>query len=116
MLKGLFALTIFLTPFLPTEVQARQCGTASWYGPGLFGNLTANGEVFRPGTMTAAHPHLPMGTMLKVTNMDNGRAAVIRINDRGPFVGGRIIDLAHGAARTLGVTSSGLARVCISRL
>jgi rare lipoprotein A len=86
-------------------------GQASWYGPGFYGNRTANGEVFRPGTMTAAHRSLPFGTRVRVTNLNNGRTAVVRINDRGPFHGSRIIDLAHGAAQQLGVTSSGLAQV-----
>ena len=86
-------------------------GQASWYGPGFYGNRTANGEVFRPGTMTAAHRTLPFGTKVKVTNLWNGRTTVVRINDRGPFHGNRVIDLAHGAAHTLGVTASGIAQV-----
>ena len=86
-------------------------GQASWYGPGFYGNRTASGEVFRPGTLTAAHRSLPFGTMVRVTNLWNGRSTVVRINDRGPFHGGRIIDLAHGAARELGVTASGTADV-----
>jgi rare lipoprotein A len=86
-------------------------GQASWYGPGFYGNRTASGEVFRPGTLTAAHRSLPFGTRVRVTNLYNGRSAVVRINDRGPFHGGRIIDLAHGAATELGVTSSGVAQV-----
>jgi rare lipoprotein A len=86
-------------------------GQASWYGPGFYGNRTANGEVFRPGTMTAAHRTLPFGTRVRVTNLNNGRVAVVRINDRGPFHGNRVIDLGHGAARELGVLSSGLASV-----
>lgn len=86
-------------------------GTASWYGPGFYGNRTASGEVFRPGTLTAAHRSLPFGTRVRVTNLNNGRSTVVRINDRGPFHGGRVIDLAHGAAHELGVTSSGVAPV-----
>ncbi|MFO0039591.1 MAG: septal ring lytic transglycosylase RlpA family protein [Synechococcaceae cyanobacterium] len=86
-------------------------GQASWYGPGFYGNRTASGEVFRPGTLTAAHRTLPFGTRVRVTNLWNGRSAVVRINDRGPFHGGRIIDLAHGAASQLGVTASGVAQV-----
>ncbi|MFM7314862.1 MAG: septal ring lytic transglycosylase RlpA family protein, partial [Cyanobium sp.] len=88
-------------------------GQASWYGPGFYGNRTASGEVLRPGTLTAAHPTLAFGTRVRVTNLWNGRTAVVRINDRGPFHGGRIIDLAHGAAQQLGVTSSGTAQVKI---
>lgn len=86
-------------------------GEASWYGPGFYGNLTANGEVYRPGTMTAAHRYLPFGTRVRVTNLNNGRSAVVRINDRGPYVGGRVIDLSEGAASVLGVKSSGVAPV-----
>lgn len=86
-------------------------GQASWYGPGFFGNRTASGEVLRPGTLTAAHRTLPFGTMVRVTNLWNGRSAVVRINDRGPFHGRRVIDLAHGAAQELGLTASGIADV-----
>ena len=91
-------------------------GQASWYGPGFYGGRTASGEVLRPGTLTAAHRYLAFGTKVRVTNLDNGRTAVVRINDRGPFHGGRIIDLAHGAAQELGVTSSGTAQVKIEVL
>lgn len=93
------------------EVISVSQGTASWYGPGFFGNRTANGEVFQPGTFTAAHRTLPFGTRVRVTNLNNGRSTVVRINDRGPFSGGRVIDLAHGAAHELGLVSSGLAPV-----
>jgi len=86
-------------------------GEASWYGPGFYGNRTANGEIYRRGTLTAAHRTLPFGTKVRVTNLWNGRSAVIRINDRGPFVAHRVIDLGHGAASTLGLTSSGIAEV-----
>lgn len=93
------------------QVASTYHGQASWYGPGFYGGRTANGEVFRRGTMTAAHRSLPFGTRVRVTNLWNGRSAVVRINDRGPFHGGRIIDLAHGAAQELGVASSGVASV-----
>ena len=91
-------------------------GQASWYGPGFYGGRTASGEVLRPGTLTAAHRYLAFGTKVRVTNLQNGLTAVVRINDRGPFHGGRIIDLAHGAAQQLGVTSSGTAQVKIEVL
>lgn len=91
--------------------QGVSTGQASWYGPGFYGNRTASGEVFRPGTLTAAHRTLPFGTKVRVTNLWNGRSTVVRINDRGPFHGGRVIDLAHGAAHQLGLTSSGVADV-----
>lgn len=86
-------------------------GVASWYGPGFYGNRTANGEVYRPGTFTVAHRSLPFGTRLRITNLNNGRSAIARVNDRGPYVGGRIVDLGHGIASHLGVTSSGTANV-----
>lgn len=97
----------------PLVASARgiQVGQASWYGPGFFGNRTASGEVLRPGTLTAAHRYLAFGTKVRVTNLQNGISTVVRINDRGPFSGGRIIDLAHGAAQVLGVTASGVADV-----
>ncbi len=97
-------------PVIPSVISTHS-GEASWYGPGFYGNRTANGEVFRPGTMTAAHRTLPFGTRVRVTNLWNGRKAVVRINDRGPFAGDRLIDLAHGAASELGLTSSGIAQV-----
>ena len=93
------------------EVVKVITGEASWYGPGFYGNRTANGEVYQPGTMTAAHRTLPFGTKVRVTNLWNGRSAVIRINDRGPFVYHRVIDLGHGAASDLGLTASGIAQV-----
>ena len=100
-------------PVAPAQglLASASIGQASWYGPGFYGNRTANGEVFRPGMLTAAHRTLRFGTLVRVTNLDNGRSTVVRINDRGPFHGGRIIDLAHGAAQELGVTASGLAQV-----
>lgn len=99
------------TPPQQPRVRSVSQGQASWYGPGLFGNRTASGEVLRPGTLTAAHRHLPFGTQVRVTNMGNGRIAIVRINDRGPFHGHRVIDLAHGAANQLGLVSSGTANV-----
>jgi rare lipoprotein A (peptidoglycan hydrolase) len=86
-------------------------GTASWYGPGFYGNATACGQTYRPGTFTVAHRHLPCGTRVRITNLNNGRSANGTVNDRGPYVGGRIVDLGHGIASYLGVTSSGLADV-----
>ena len=94
-----------------TLVVSTSTGEASWYGPGFFGNRTANGEVFRPGTMTAAHRTLPFGTKVKVTNLRNGKETIVRINDGGPFSGHRVIDIAHGAAQHLGLVSSGIAQV-----
>lgn len=100
----------------PLRLASLGQGEASWYGPGLYGNRTANGEVLRPGTLTAAHRTLPFGTRVRVTNLANGRSTVVRINDRGPFHGGRLIDLAHGAASELGVVASGTAPVRLEQL
>jgi rare lipoprotein A len=93
-----------------------EVGLASWYGPELDGSRTASGEVFRPSEMTAAHPSLPIGTRVRVTNLENGRSVVVRINDRGPFVDGRVLDVSRGAAKALGMTRSGTARVRITPL
>jgi len=86
-------------------------GQASWYGPGFYGSKTASGSIFNANSMTAAHRSLPFGTRVRVTNLNNGRSQIVTIDDRGPFVGGRIIDLSEGAARVLGVKSSGVASV-----
>lgn len=93
--------------------QYTATGMASWYGPGFDGNMSASGEVFNQYAMTAAHPRLPFGTRLLVTNLDNGQSVVVRVNDRGPYAHGRIIDLSKGAADKLGLTSSGVAPVRI---
>jgi rare lipoprotein A len=86
-------------------------GEASWYGPGFDGNYTANGEIFNQYALTAAHRYLPFGTRVRVTNLDNGRSVVVRINDRGPFVGDRVLDLSRGAAQILGTVSTGVSSV-----
>ncbi|WP_018260672.1 septal ring lytic transglycosylase RlpA family protein [Methylobacterium sp. WSM2598] len=91
-----------------------QAGVASWYGPGFHGRRTANGERFDTHALTAAHRFLPFGSRVRVTNNSNGRSVVVRINDRGPYVGGRVIDLSNAAARAIGV--SGVAKVRIARL
>ena len=88
-----------------------ETGLAAWYGPGFDGRPTASGERFDRHGFTAAHRNLPLPSFLKVTNLANGRALVVRVNDRGPFTPGRIIDLAEGAARALGITGKGEARV-----
>jgi rare lipoprotein A len=88
-----------------------QTGLASWYGPDFHGKLTSNKEIYDMYDMTAAHRTLPFGTQVMVTNLENGRAATVRINDRGPFVGDRIIDLSYAAARVLGMVGPGTARV-----
>jgi len=88
-----------------------ETGLASWYGPQFHGRPTSNHEIFNMNDMTAAHPTLPFGTYVNVINLDNGRTAVVRINDRGPFVGGRIIDLSYAAARVLDMIGPGTVRV-----
>ncbi len=88
-----------------------QVGTASWYGEYFQGKETASGEPYNMHDLTAAHPTLPLGTFVKVTNLRNGRSVVLRINDRGPVVDGRIIDVSYNAARVLGFKARGLQRV-----
>lgn len=92
-------------------VRMEISGIASWYGPGFDGNRSASGEIYNQNAMTAAHRSLPFGTQVLVTNMNNGRSAVVRINDRGPFVRGRVIDLSAAAARVLGIMNTGIAPV-----
>ena len=91
-------------------------GRASWYGPGFHGRRTANGEIFNQNALTAAHPSLEFGTKVKVTNLNNGRSVVVRINDRGPYAGGRVIDLSAAAAQSLNMVRSGVARVKVTIL
>ncbi len=90
---------------------SRQIGTASFYGDGFHGHETASGEVFDQEAMTAAHRTLAFGTRVRVTNLENGASVVVTINDRGPYVPGRSIDLSLGAARALGFVEEGTARV-----
>lgn len=99
-----------------TAVASAQCGKASWYGPGFHGRSTASGERFNQSNMTAAHKSLPFGTKLRVTNKRNGKSVVVRINDRGPFVRGRVLDLSKGAASQIGMVRSGSAAVCIVKV
>src|SRR5262249_20451421 len=108
--------TLFRAPQPPPIVNGVQVGIASWYGPGFHGNRTANGEIYDQFELTAAHPSLPLGTRAMVTNLANGRAVEVRINDRGPFVDGRAIDLSYAAARTIGMIGPGTARVRIDVL
>jgi|SRR5882724_6322438 len=91
-------------------------GRASFVGSGHAGQRTASGERYDPGALTAAHPSLPFDTRLKVTNLENSRSVVVRVNDRGPFLRGRIIDLSLAAARALGAVGEGVIRVRIQRI
>ncbi|MCC5619501.1 septal ring lytic transglycosylase RlpA family protein [Nostoc sp. CHAB 5836] len=108
-------------PKLPQQIAARAVratlrGIASYYGYDFSGNRTASGQRFNPEGMTAAHRSLPFGTQVRVTNTRNGRSVVLRINDRGPFIRGRVIDVSTGAARILGMIGSGVAPVHIEVL
>lgn len=88
-------------------------GKASWYGPGFTGKKTASGALFDDAKLTAAHKTLPLGTKVKVTNLENGRSVRVEINDRGPFVGNRVIDLSRAAAHALGMVENGVVQVRI---
>lgn len=115
----LLAACLVLFPPLPAVAAGpppAATGLASWYGGRHDGRLTASGEIHRSALRTAAHRHLPFGTMLKVTNLRNGRFSLVRVNDRGPYVRGRLIDLSERAARDLGMMRRGLARVRIEVL
>jgi rare lipoprotein A len=101
---------------LPSHEGFSEQGMASWYGRKFHGKKTSSGEIYDMNAMTAAHKTLPMGTMVKVTNKENGLETVVRINDRGPFVRGRIIDVSYAAAKRLGLVKSGTARVRIEAL
>lgn len=89
----------------------QEVGTASWYGPGFHGNNTSNGERYDQRGFTAAHKNLPLPSFVKVTNLENGRTVIVRVNDRGPFHGSRIIDLSEGAAKAIDMTRKGTAKV-----
>ncbi|MCI0371484.1 MAG: septal ring lytic transglycosylase RlpA family protein [candidate division NC10 bacterium] len=88
-----------------------EVGLASWYGREHHGKRTASGEPFDMGALTAAHRSLPFGTWVRVTHLTTGQTVTVRINDRGPWVGGRVIDLSRRAAQTLGILGDGVARV-----
>ncbi|PYU15721.1 MAG: hypothetical protein DMG29_06015 [Acidobacteria bacterium] len=100
-------------PVLPLRVWK---GTASWYGSRFHGRRTANGETYDMFAYTAAHPTLPFGSLVRLVNPRTGRSQLVRINDRGPFVDDREIDVSYGVARRLGITEKGLARVRIELL
>lgn len=112
------------TGFAPDASQAKEKpeagatihGPASWYGGKFHGRKTANGERYNMNDMTAAHKTLPFGAKVRVTNQHNGRSVIVRINDRGPFVGRRVIDLSRGAADAIGMIRTGVAPVRIELL
>ncbi len=113
----IFAIAMALTLSCTSKPPARKMpaykatGVASYYGKKFHGRRTASGERYNMNAMTAAHRTLAFGTRVKVTHLKNGRSVYVRINDRGPFIKGRIIDLSHAAARKLGMVSQGVARV-----
>lgn len=103
-----------MIPVLPAP--AGETGRASWYGEAHQGKRTASGEAFDMNALTAAHPTLPFGTRLRVVNLDNDREVEVRVNDRGPTIAGRIIDLSYAAARALGALGPGIIPVRITVL
>lgn len=113
-------LSLFLLPGI-SEAKAypdthRLTGVSSYYGSFHHGRKTANGEVFNMNAMTAAHKTLPLGSKIKVTNLSNGKSAVLKVNDRGPYKHGRILDVSQGAAKKLDMIKTGTARVSIAVL
>jgi rare lipoprotein A len=104
-----------LLPFGAAQAGIQE-GTVSWYGGQFHKRPTASGELFNTNALTMAHPTLPFGTRVKVTNLKNGRSVVVRVNDRGPFIGHRIADLSKAAAQTLGMMQRGIAHVSLEIL
>jgi rare lipoprotein A len=96
---------------LSASVASAQCGSASWYA---LTSKTASGERMNPAAMTAAHRSLPFGSKIKVTNQRNGKSVIVRVNDRGPFIKGRVLDLSKAAAQKLGFINSGHTPICLS--
>ena len=111
--SAFFTAAMAVAFFHPASPALAQCGKASWYAEQ---GRTASGERMNPGARTAAHRTLPFGTLVEVRNLKNGRSVVVRINDRGPFIKGRVIDLSRGAANEIGMVSSGTASVRVSVL
>lgn len=114
--KKTYAATVIvagLSTLVPAHANPAQCGRASWYA---LTSKTASGERMNPAAMTAAHKTLPFGTKIRVVNQKNGREIVVRINDRGPFVRGRVLDLSKAAAHSLGFIRSGHAPICIRKV
>jgi rare lipoprotein A len=104
------------TPTSKAFVRPVNVGKASWYGPGFIGKKTASGAVFDDGKLTAAHKTLPLGSTVRVTNLENGKSVNVEINDRGPYVGNRIIDLSRAAAHAIGMVDDGIVQVRVEPL
>jgi rare lipoprotein A len=115
LLLGILAIFLFAChrKSIPEGNLRTETGYASYYSDKMNGHQTANGDIFNNSIFTAAHKKLPFGTKVKVTNLSNGKSVVVRINDRGPFVAGRIIDLTKAAAASIGMVSAGIAKVTI---
>ena len=111
LLAGVGCGRVALDTWMPDEAET---GVASYYAPKFEGRKTASGERYDADEMTAAHPTLPFGTRVRVTNLENEKSVEVRINDRGPFRKGRVIDLSHKAAEKLGIVRRGLARVAVA--
>jgi rare lipoprotein A len=109
---------VFGKPYqvLPTSKNYQAKGVASWYGPHFHHRYTSSGERFNMYQLTAAHKTLPLATYVQVTNLENGRQVVVKVNDRGPFVGERLIDLSYAAAKKLGMVGQGITQVSIKAL
>ena len=101
---------------LPSSQGFREQGIASWYGEKFHGHLTSNGETYDMFSMTAAHKHLPLPTYVRITNLENNRVVIVRVNDRGPFHGNRVIDLSYAAASKLGYHKKGVAKVLVEAI
>jgi rare lipoprotein A len=104
------------SPSYPSVPPRSKLEVASWYGPGFVGHVTSDGEIFNPDELTAASKTLPIGSYVRVTNPDNGRSVVVRINDRGPYVRGRSLDLSRSAAQQIGLTAEGVCRVRVRKV
>lgn len=108
---------IFGVSYVPQNYENyEEVGTASWYGPDFHGKPTANGETYNSGDMTAAHRTLPLPSLVRITNLQNGRSAIVRVNDRGPFAKNRVIDVSERAAEVLGFKDSGTTDVKVELL
>ena len=112
--SALFSASVAQAEPAKTSSKVVQSGPASWYGPGFHGRKTASGETFNTNAMTAAHRTLPFGTKVKVVNKKTGKSVVVRINDRGPYAHGRVIDLSKASAQALGI--SGVGSVTLAQL
>lgn len=116
MRTSIIAAAAFAILATSTGASFAQCGRASWYGPGFHGRTTANGERYNQHGLTAAHKTMRFGTKLRVTNKRTGKSVIVRVNDRGPYSGGRFLDLSKGAAQRIGITRTGVGSVCIAKV